>query len=114
MPMSMPAAIAWYRNTAWIASRTGSLPRNENETLDTPPLTWTAGSSSLIRRVASMYAIAVAGVLLDARADGEDVGVEDDVRRVEAGLLGQQLEGALGDGDLALDRVRLALPRRRP
>ena len=31
-------------------------------------------------------------VLLDAGADGEDVGVEDDVSAVEAGLLGQQLD----------------------
>jgi hypothetical protein len=40
--MSMPAAMAWYRNTEWMASRTVSLPRNENETLETPPETWRA------------------------------------------------------------------------
>ena len=51
----------------------------------------------------------VAGVLLDAGADGEDVGVEDDVLGLEAGLLGEQPVGALGDGELALDRVGLAL-----
>ena len=36
----------------------------------------------------------VAGVLLHAGADGEDVGVEDDVLGLEAGLVGQQPVGA--------------------
>ena len=36
-------------------------------------------------------------------------GIEDDVRRVEAGLLGQQPVGALADRDFALDGVGLAL-----
>ena len=36
-------------------------------------------------------------VLLEARGDREDVGIEDDVRRIEAGALGQQLVGALAD-----------------
>ena len=58
MPMSIPAAIAWYRNTLWIASRTGSLPRKLNETFDTPPETRAPGSSALIRRVASKKATA--------------------------------------------------------
>ena len=58
MPMSIPAAIAWYRKTEWIASRTGSLPRNANDTLETPPETSTPGSVALIRRAASMYATA--------------------------------------------------------
>ena len=48
--------MAWKRNTAWIASRTGSLPRNANDTLLMPPLTEACGSSALIRRVASMNA----------------------------------------------------------
>ena len=34
-----PTSIAWYRNTLCIASRMVSLPRNENEKLDKPPLT---------------------------------------------------------------------------
>ena len=38
----------------------------------------------------------VAGVLLDARADGEHVRIEDDVVRREADLFGQQLVGAPG------------------
>ena len=58
MAMSSPARIAWYRKTAWIASRTRSLPRNANETLDTPPLTRTPGSAALRRRVASKKASA--------------------------------------------------------
>jgi len=36
------------RNTECIASRTGSLPRNENDTLLTPPLTNAYGSDALI------------------------------------------------------------------
>ena len=75
-----------------MASRTGSLPRNEKETLETPPLVSTPGSSALMRRTASMKATRVAGVLLDAGADGEDVGVEDDVLGVEAGLLREQAD----------------------
>ena len=56
--MSRPARIAWYRNTAWIASRTRSLPRNANDTLDTPPLIRASGSASFRRRVASKNEIA--------------------------------------------------------
>ena len=58
MPMSMPAAIAWYRNTEWIAWRTVSLPRKENETLETPPETWQWGSVARMTRVASMKSTA--------------------------------------------------------
>jgi hypothetical protein len=52
--MVMPDWIAWYRNAVWIASRTGSLPRNENEILDTPPLILACGKALRIARVASM------------------------------------------------------------
>jgi hypothetical protein len=38
--------MAWYRKTTWIAWRTGSLPRNENETFDTPPEIWLKGSGA--------------------------------------------------------------------
>ena len=48
-------------------------------------------------------------VLLEAGGDREDVRIEDDVGRVEAGLLGQQRVRALADRHLALDRVGLAL-----
>ncbi len=48
-------------------------------------------------------------VLLDPRGDREDVRVEDQVLRREAGLLGEQAVGALADLDLALDGVGLAL-----
>jgi len=58
MPMSMPAWMAWYRNTVWIASRTGSLPRNEKLTFDTPPDTLAPGRLRLIQRVASMKSTA--------------------------------------------------------
>ena len=58
MPMSMPARIAWYRNTTWIAWRTSSLPRNEKLTLETPPEMWLNGKRRLSSRVASMKATA--------------------------------------------------------
>ena len=48
-------------------------------------------------------------VLLEPGRDRQDVRIEDDVRRIEAGALGQQRVGALADRDLALDRVGLAL-----
>ena len=54
MPMSMPAAMAWYRKTAWMASRTGLLPRNENDTFEMPPEMCTPGRFSLIQAHASM------------------------------------------------------------
>ena len=53
MPMSSPASIAWYRKQALIASRTGSLPRNPNDTLLTPPLVFAPGQRFLISRTAS-------------------------------------------------------------
>jgi hypothetical protein len=58
MPMSMPAFVAWYRKALCIASRTTSLPRNEKDRFETPPLTLAPGQRSLIRRVASMKATA--------------------------------------------------------
>ena len=51
----------------------------------------------------------VAGVLLDARGDREDVGVEDDVVGREPGLLGQQPVRPGQDRDPAVDRIGLAL-----
>ena len=58
MPMSIPAWIAWYKNTVCMASRTGSLPLNEKLTFDTPPLTFAPGKFCLIQRVASMKSTA--------------------------------------------------------
>ena len=54
IPMLMPARIAWYRNTECIASRTTSLPRKENDTLLTPPLTSEPGQAARMAAVASM------------------------------------------------------------
>ena len=54
--MSRPASMAWYRKQACIASRTALLPRNENDTFDTPPETWTCGQRCLISRVPSKNA----------------------------------------------------------
>ena len=58
MPMSIPARIAWYRNAECIASRTGVLPRKENEMFDTPPETCAPGRFWRIQRVASMKSTA--------------------------------------------------------
>ena len=52
---------------------------------------------------------AVIVVLLDAGGDGEDVRVENDILRREAGLLGQQVIGAGADLDLARFGVGLPL-----
>ena len=97
-----------------MASRTGSLPRNEKERFDTPPEMWTCGKrrGDLAGGLDEVDAVIV--VLLDAGGDGEDVGVENDVLGREAGLLGQQLVGAGADFDLARLGVGLALLRRRP
>src|SRR5450759_4891456 len=97
MPIPIPAPTAWYRKTAWIASRTGSLPRNEKETLLTPPL---PGRVHVCN--------AVAGVLLDPGPDREDVGIVNHVLVVEAGLLHEQPVRPGEDLDLALDAVGLA------
>ena len=59
-------------------------------------------------RVASMIVDRVVVVLFETGRNREDVGIEDDVGRVESCLLGQNLVRALADRDLALDRVRLA------
>ena len=45
------------RKTAWIASRTGLLPRNENDTFEMPPEMCTPGRFSLIQAQASMKSI---------------------------------------------------------
>ena len=52
---------------------------------------------------------AVIAMLLDAGGDGEDVGIEDDVFRREADLLGQKRVGALADLEFALRGLGLAL-----
>ena len=74
-----------------------------------PPEMRAPGQRSLISGSASMNAFAKLVVLLDPRRDGEHVRVEDDVLGREAGLVDEQVVGALADRDLALDRVRLSL-----
>ena len=85
------------------------MPRNENERLLTPPLTFTPGHACLISRVGLDEVLRELVVLLDARRDGEDVRVEDDVGGIEARVFGQQRVGALADRDLALDGLGLPL-----
>ena len=48
-------------------------------------------------------------MLLEAGRDGKDVRIEDDVGRIEPGVVDEQRVRALADLDLALDRVRLSL-----
>ena len=47
-------------------------------------------------------------MLLDAGADGEDVGIEDEVLGGEADLFGEDLVGPLGDGHAVVDAGRFA------
>ena len=107
--MSIPAAIAWYRKTEWIASRIGSLPRNANETLETPPGHQRPGQARLDAARRLDVGDGVARVLLDAGPDGEDVRVEDDVLRLEPDDVDQEPEGPGRDRDLAVRGIGLAL-----
>ena len=56
-------------------------------------------------RVDEVAAVCIVGV--DAGGDGEDVGVEDDVLRRQAGFLHQQAMAAPHDGLAAFQRIRL-------
>ncbi len=104
----MPARMAWYKNAACMASRTTSLPRNENEILLTPPETFAQRQClfDLPRGLDEIERVAV--VLLDAGADGENVRVENDVAAGEADFFGEQLVGAAADGDFVIDFGGLA------
>ena len=76
---------------------------------DTPPEMCTPGTRRLDPRHRLDEVDRVVVVLLDARGDGEDVRVEDDVFGREADLLGEQLERPLADADLVVDFDGLAL-----
>ncbi len=91
-----------------MASRTGLLPRNENDTLLTPPRDLGVRQVLLDPARGFDEVDGVVVVFLDAGGDGEDVGVEDDVFRREADLFGEDLVGARADLDLALLGVGLA------
>ncbi len=84
MPMSRPASIAWYRKTAWIASRTGLLPRKREAHVGDAAGDLGARQVLLDPAGGLDEVQAVRRVLLDARRDREDVGVEDDVLGREA------------------------------
>ena len=79
-----------------------------------PPEMRAPGQRSLISGSASMNALRVVVVLLDPGRDREHVRVEDDVLRREAGLVDEQLVGALADLDLAARPCRPGPARRRP
>ncbi len=84
------------------------MPRKLKERLDSPPEVWTPGHRALISldRLDEIERVAV--VLLHARRDRENVGIEDDVFGGEADP-GEQVVGARADLDLALFGVGLAL-----
>ena len=95
--MSMPAANGVVQETPRASPRAPtSLPRNENETLLTPPEIFAPGQTSLDLPRGLEEIDRVAVVLFDARGDGQDVRIEDDVLGRHADLLGQQLVGPLG------------------
>jgi hypothetical protein len=112
--MSMPARMAWYRNTEWIASRTGLLPRNEKDTLETPPETFACGQlcTDPARRLDEVDGVVV--VLLDTGATAKMFGS----KMMSSGLKADRRVssvGACADLDLApLQRCRPGPPRRRP
>ncbi len=74
-----------------------------------PPLILTPGQRRLDQPRGLDEVDRVVVVLLEAGRDRQHVRIEDDVRRIEAGLLDQQPVRALADRDLPLDRVGLAL-----
>ena len=63
--------------------------------------------AQLPHRLDESHAVRV--VLFDAGGHGEHVRIEDDVGRIEAGVVDQDVVRARADGDLALDAVRLPL-----
>ena len=92
--------------------RTGSLPRKLKLTLLTPPLVSAPGRCCFDPAHGLDEVDGVAVVLGHAGGHGEDVRVDDDVVRREAGLLREQVVAAFGDGDAALEGVGLAPARR--
>ena len=90
----------------WMASRTGSLPRKLNDTLDTPPPTLAPGRFCLIQRVASMKVDRVV-VLFNAGGHGANVGVEM-MSSGETRFVHQDAVRAFANLDLARRRCRRA------
>ena len=107
--MSSPARTAWSRNAECIASRTTSLPRNENDRLEMPPLVRAPGQRSLISGRASMNALAYPLCSAMPVATASTFGSKMMSSGGEAGLLRQQVVGAAADRHLALGGVGLAL-----
>ena len=97
-----------------MASRTGLLPRKENETLLTPA--GNHGVRQIFPNIASgineVHRVVV--VFFDTRGDSKDVRVKDNIFRREADLVDKNIVRTLADFDLASFRVRLTSPHRRP
>ena len=101
--------MAWNRKTAWIASRTGLLPRNEKLTLEMPPETSAPGRFSLIQRVASMKSWPYVACSSMPVATANTLGSKMMSLGREADLVGQDPVGPLADRLAALEVVGLAV-----
>ena len=101
--------MAWKRNAECIASRTTSLPRNENERFEMPPLVRAPGQRSLISGSASMKLSAKRLCSSMPVATASTFGSKTMSSGSEADLLDEQPVRTLADGDLALDRLGLPL-----
>ena len=109
MPMSSPARIAWKQEGGVHRLAHGVVAAEREAEVRDPAARLRARAALLDERQRLEERLREAAMLVDAGRDGEDVRVEDQILRREAGLLRQQLVRALADRDLALDRVRLAL-----
>ena len=109
MPMSIPAWIAWYRNTVWMAFPHRVVAAEREAHVGDPAADFRAGQVLLDPAGGVDEVDRVVVVLLDAGGDGEDVGVEDDVLGREVEFIDQDAVGPLADRDLALVGVGLAL-----
>ena len=107
--MSRPAAIAWYRNAEWIASRTRVVPAEAEREVRDAAGDLDARQPLLEQPRGLDERRAVGVVLLDPGRDRQDARVDDDVLGHEAGPVDQQADRALEDLELALDGVGLSL-----
>ena len=106
MAESSPACTHSWRNTEFNTWRAAGL--RPKETLETPSVVYTPGSSALMRRMASMVAMRVAPQVLVAGGERERQGVEDQVVGLEAVALDGDVVDAMGDPQLPLDVAGLA------
>src|SRR6266702_3741188 len=109
MPMSSPARTAWERNAECMASRTTSLPRNENDRLEMPPLVRAPGQRSLISGRASMNAFAYPLCSEMPVATASTFGSKMTSSAAKPATLTSRVVGPAADLDLAVTGVGLTL-----